>query len=366
MIQKVSLSNFKCFEKMECELKNVNILTGLNGMGKSTVIQSLLLLRQSSESGKASNLKLNGEYVKLGIGRDVLYEKAVREEIEFMLEYTGGKSRYVYEYDTKSDEQILIDSDVKGTEKCPVYAERFTYLSAFRIEPQKIYGMTNKANIQRHAWGNNGEFSLQYLKEYGSDDVVNSHIFRNNMDDPAQKSIANQVNEWLQMISPDVRVNIEMDQLMNRSELRFEFVEGENTTNLYKCINVGFGLTYVLPIIIALVSAECGDIVILENPEAHIHPKGQRMLGELIARAGASGAQIIVETHSDHILNGVRLAVKHHCIAKEQVELIYFYKDQEDGYRHKCEIPHILDNGKIDHWPEGFFDEWENALLDLV
>lgn len=366
MITKISLRNFKCFEKMDCELENVNILTGLNGMGKSTLIQSLLLLRQSSDAGKEAKLKLNGEYVELGIGRDVLYEKAAIEEIEFMVEYTGGLRRYVYEYDAESDEQILIDSQVRGTEECPLYANRFTYLSAYRIEPQKIYGITNKSNIQRHAWGNNGEFSLQYLKEYGGDDVINGNIFRNFIDDEAKKSLANHVNEWLQMISPDVKVNIEVNQLRNISELYFEFIEGENTTNLYKCVNVGFGLTYVLPIIIALVSAENGDIIILENPEAHIHPKGQRMLGELIARAGASGAQIIVETHSDHILNGVRLAVKNRYIEKERVGIMYFYKDRNDNYRHKCEVPHILANGKIDHWPEGFFDEWENALLDLV
>ena len=341
MINKIGLKNFKCFDKIECGLKNVTILTGLNGMGKSTLIQSLLLLRQSSDSGRVTNLRLNGEYVKLGVGRDILYEKAAIEEIEFIVEYTGGQSRYVYEYDAKSDEQILIVREGKGTAECPLYADRFTYLSAYRIEPQKIYNNSNKSNIQKHIWGNNGEFSLQYLKEYGSDDVVNNNIFRSSIVDRDQKSLSNQVNEWLQMISPDVRVNIEINQLMNLSELSFEYIEGENTTNLYKC-------------------------VILENPEAHIHPKGQRMLGELIARAGASGAQIIVETHSDHILNGIRLAVKHHFIEKEQVGVMYFYKDREDDYKHKYEVPHILENGKIDHWPEGFFDEWENALLDLV
>ena len=138
MINKIGLKNFKCFDKIECGLKNVTILTGLNGMGKSTLIQSLLLLRQSSDSGRVTNLRLNGEYVKLGVGRDILYEKAAIEEIEFIVEYTGGQSRYVYEYDAKSDEQILIVREGKGTAECPLYADRFTYLSAYRIEPQKI------------------------------------------------------------------------------------------------------------------------------------------------------------------------------------------------------------------------------------
>ena len=115
-----------------------------------------------------------------------------------------------------------------------------------------------------------------------------------------------------------------------------------------------------------MVSAKKGDIVILENPEAHIHPRGQRMLGELISRAGASGAQIFIETHSDHILNGVRLSVKKHLLDKGNVNILYFYKDVDDNYKHKYATPHILENGKIDKWPDGFFDEWDIALLDLI
>lgn len=62
----------------------------------------------------------------------------------------------------------------------------------------------------------------------------------------------------------------------------------------YEC---RFGITYVLPLIIALVSAKEGDIILVENPEAHIHPAGQSMLGELIARAGARRAADCRDTY---------------------------------------------------------------------
>lgn len=146
--------------------------------------------------------------------------------------------------------------------------------------------------------------------------------------------------------------------------------EGDRLTKQYlksyKSINVGFGITYVLPLIIALVSAKKGDIIMIENPEAHIHPAGQRVLGELIARAGRGGVQAIIETHSDHILNGVRLAVKNRVLSKEETVLSFFYKDFKDGYRHKCIRPEILQDGRLDRWPEGFFDEWDKALYELV
>ena len=109
-----------------------------------------------------------------------------------------------------------------------------------------------------------------------------------------------------------------------------------------------------------------GDIVILENPEAHIHPAGQRKLGELIAQVGQSGVQIIVETHSDHIMNGIRVAVKKQIVEKEKTNFVYFYKDSEDNYSHKCILPQIDKNGKFNKWPEGFFDEWDNSLIDLL
>ena len=75
---------------------------------------------------------------------------------------------------------------------------------------------------------------------------------------------------------------------------------------------------------------------------------------------------MIVETHSDHILNGVRLAVKQGLVPAEEVELSFFYKDETEQYRHKCVHPNILKDGRLDCWPDGFFDEWDKALYELI
>ena len=90
------------------------------------------------------------------------------------------------------------------------------------------------------------------------------------------------------------------------------------------------------------------------------------MLGELIARAGAGGVQIIVETHSDHILNGIRLAVKKEILLQDQIVLSFFYKNDQKDFRHECIHPKILKDGRLDCWPEGFFDEWDKALYELI
>ena len=85
-----------------------------------------------------------------------------------------------------------------------------------------------------------------------------------------------------------------------------------------------------------------------------------------MAAAGAGGVQIILETHSDHVLNGIRVAVKKGKINPEKTGLFYFYKDIEDSYRHKVMCPVLDENGRLDEWPAGFFDEWDNALLELL
>ena len=88
----------------------------------------------------------------------------------------------------------------------------------------------------------------------------------------------------------------------------------------------------MLPVVVALVSAKPGERLFwLDNPEAHIHPKGQRILGELLASGrDAGGVQIIVETHSDHILNGIRVAAKKGKLQPEKTGMFYFYKDIKD------------------------------------
>lgn len=90
---------------------------------------------------------------------------------------------------------------------------------------------------------------------------------------------------------------------------------GEESTN---ALNMGFGVSYSLPIIVALLSAREGDILVLENPEAHLHPRGQRKIGELVALAAANGVQIFMETHSDHVLNGIRLSVRNKKISSDK------------------------------------------------
>lgn len=363
MIREVKVKNFKCFEELTLPFRQVNLLAGVNGMGKSTLLQSLLLLKQSAlKNNGMKGLSLNGAYISLGNAQDVLYEKAESETIG--LGYTDDLGEHFWNCQYRIDSDFLpVIAGEEQTDADTMFGGHLNYLSAYRIQPRELYSAENEEEVLKREFGNNGEFALQYLGICGDAVVENRQVV---IEDKLGNTLQNQTRIWMDKISPGVSPKVLVNMQLKKSELRYEFIEGKEKTKTYKSVNVGFGITYVLPLIIAILSAQKGDLLILENPEAHIHPAGQRALGELIARAGAGGVQILAETHSDHILNGVRMAVKKQQIAGENVMLSFFYKDAQDHYRHQCVHPMILPDGRLDRWPDGFFDEWDKMLYELI
>ena len=88
-------------------------------------------------------------------------------------------------------------------------------------------------------------------------------------------------------------------------------------------------------------------------------------MGELMARAASCGIQIVVESHSDHILNGVRVAVREGLLSPEQLRLYFLERTSQQMSSHVIS-PRVDHNGRIDQWPDGFFDEWEKSLEKLL
>ncbi len=105
--------------------------------------------------------------------------------------------------------------------------------------------------------------------------------------------------------------------------------------------------------------APADSLLIIENPEAHLHPAGQAQIGIFLAQAAAAGIQVVIETHSDHVLNGIRRAVRSKLIQPDQVAISFL---QGAG---RVVTPRIYADGGIDPWPVGFFDQIEKDLLEL-
>jgi len=103
-------------------------------------------------------------------------------------------------------------------------------------------------------------------------------------------------------------------------------------------------------------------VVIIDSAEAHLHPRAQSAVGRFLGQMAGAGLQVLVETHSDHLLNGIRLAVRDSLIRSRDVALHFF---EAGGATGQVTSLAIDDNGAISDWPEGFFDQTERDLAIL-
>ncbi|RXF71966.1 AAA family ATPase [Arcticibacter tournemirensis] len=333
MIEKIKLRNFKSLRDVSLILGNLNVITGINGVGKSSLIQSILLLRQAYQNNHASHgISLDGPYTgNLGCVKDIENSQSDNDEIEINI---NGAS-FLFSTGERRDETVLKgDIDFGPLENNPIFSlDRFQYISASRASPETQF-VKNTYAIENKNLGKNGEFAVSYISENGQKAFDKDHNFQYRPlvciaedNDKIPLPLEGQINYWLNFVSDNVRLRI-VKTTATKYELYFESFNGLNWDS-YTAVNSAFGLTYSLPIITSLLIARAGDVVILENPESDLHPKAQSKMGELLGYCANAGIQIIVETHSDHVLNGIRLAVSNspQIISHEKIKIFYFHKE---------------------------------------
>lgn len=365
MITSVQLTNFKCFEESTLRLGALTLLTGLNGTGKSTLIQALLLVRQSVEAGlvHSGEVVLNGELITLGTAQDVLFSGALEDAIAVkIVEDDGGfiSLRALYS-DPYAD--TLTVADYEESESQFAAVQPLYYLPAERIGPRRIYEISGRTTKERRMVGSAGTLAVAVLDEHWSRPVRES--LRH--DSTEGETLLQQASAWLGEISPGAQIETNAFKEVSRVALRIGFEQEGAVRRTYSAINVGFGLSYVLSIIVAILVADRNSLILVENPEAHLHPRGQSAMGALCARAAAAGIQIVVESHSDHLLNGIRLAVKDGIIRPDAAAIHYFERRKRgDVLVHTTVTPEIDTDGRINRWPRGFFDEYARSLDALM
>jgi len=366
MISNISLKNFKSHSNTHLELRSLNIFTGANGTGKSSLSQSLLLLRQSFKHNRLrEGIQLNKPYVNLGISKEAIYQYAKEDYIEFSLTLNNSQI-LIWKLDIDDIDTTFLNFIEKPNinneelKKISLINNNFQYLSAERLAPQESYEKDDysvKVEKQISKELGKGELTAHYLSHYGYEKVNFPALFH-----PTNQEgeLLSQTNSWLQEISPNVNVVVlEMEKFL---EMTYTFnVINDFPTDNFSPRNVGFGITYVLPIIVAILSAKKGSLLIIENPEAHIHPSGQAKLAELIAIAAQCGVQLIIETHSDHIINGILVATKKfeetgRGIDHKNVK-IYLFERSESGHSTEIKNIEVHEGGRIQSPPKGFFDQ---------
>jgi predicted ATPase len=376
MLEFVRIQRFKTLYDASFPLSNLNIFSGLNGMGKSSFIQILLLLRQSFEKGMfpAKGLFLHGDYVSLGTGSDILSESSDQDEIEFILTWSDrNPDRYRFRYSADSDVQPLLDVSADNDYFSVNFSEhesplslfntQFQYLSADRMSPQTMYGKSDYHVVMMNSLGNHGEYTPHYIAEHGLRKISIPSLKH---DKTEGLTLIENVNAWMAEISPGIRIEAKLQNETNSVVLKYCFAQQNDVTASFKPQNVGFGITFVLPLVVALLKAKPGDLLLLENPEAHLHPAGQSLVGKLCALASHHGVQLCIETHSDHFLNGVRVAVKEKKMEPQEVTIFFLQRSDCTSHYSTVISPAIDQDGRMDCWPKGFFDESSAVLEKLL
>ncbi len=433
MLKKIHIENYKSLKNVDVPCTALNLLTGVNGTGKSSFIQVLRMLHTAA------------------------YNIETPKQILCVNDFGGGPEiediRYAYVPDGS---QIMISASF-DSEKCELVRITRVVGSSIDEEPGHVYfEHPNWHNVIGHAYSHPTILESRY--EEGRGDVKQSDIdkayeeaereiekatkkihteeqdavvafkclgrgfqfvdaFRQKPTDvslggkyssinlllfgpnvlgtfcPEGKDVAEllreaghlenepslleKVNQCLTWVSPGARLNIDRKKAGGNTYYVTSVDYGvDGDTRMFKPQNVGFGVSYILPVLTTLLTAEKGNVIIIENPEAHLHPRGQSEIGKLIAKTVSRGVQVFVETHSDHVINGIRVAVKKGVIKPSDVNIAFFERKEhavvDDEGKESHEIFSTVrditvdENGSLSEYPEDFMDEWNNQLMRLM
>ncbi len=362
MIKNIFLKNFKCFSQQRFDLAPLTIFCGSNSAGKSTVIQSILCSKQNINNFNNGFFSVDGELFSFGKLKDLLAHNPIDNEIvveinDFQLKLMADK------LDLKSKKCFINGQILNFNNLDDLFSNDFVYLCAERFGPRSSFEITN--NNEKLDIGIFGQYALSSFHMYQDKPANNQFFARKICEHLLSADNSNEViftnalvREAMRKICPSFSMNV------------IEAVEIDRVYNMYlsgsehiRPINVGFGVSYVLPIIISASLIKPGGILIVENPEVHLHPSAQSNLIKILCELSKTGVQVIIETHSDHIINGVRVFAKESNF-NEEGNIINSVTIDNHGERSVKEIK-IDNDGNLSALDTGFFDQINKDLMRL-
>jgi predicted ATPase len=385
MIERILIDGYKCLKDVDIKTGLLNILVGPNASGKSSVLQAILLLRQSADKdGTIDSLHLSGLLYEAGTALDVLHP-AAEHQIKLQLQQNGTNIDFLFFHDDVDRESQtptrLLRAEKEKQLPLELYdrGNGFAYLNAERIGPRVSYSLPPDELHLGGLVGKHGEYTAAILDRASNDIMIDDgdEMFLNYLAEAPKKLdgrdfvrdlidtegrldlVCNLMLAWM---LPGSKFEAKEHDQTDSATLRF--IRNPKTKTSVRATHIGFGLTYTLPIITAALALRRNGLLLVENPEAHLHPFSQSRIGIFLAMMAATGRQIFLETHSDHVINGIRLAVRYGFIPAEQV-YINFFKPPIDGDSATVIPIRTQTNGRLDRWPEGFFDQIEGDLSKL-
>jgi predicted ATPase len=416
LIKSLSLKDFKCFEQVDIDFGKITLLTGANSSGKSSLIYALLGIMQSKYFPQY--FALNGELINMGGFDEVLRKKAEKEEFEIdtTIVYfnTNHKTKTKWAEDKNTNQPVIIgfqendfvamindkeipfmdcwldnkevvkeilelNPNVKIVKKekrkeafdevityfhlngkvdetiekiveyydyytpfdfISSYTNLFNYIGSFRLPPERTYYRKPKANRVSVS----GEGYIDQIIEWEESDKV-------------------KYDELIEAVTEmGLFKTIQANKMKGG---RFELnVQVNENSELASLTDVGFGISQFLPIIVADLQMNEASCLAISQPEIHLHPKIQATLGDYFCKqVNNTDKQYIVETHSEYLINRMRLLIVKGKLKPEDVKLYYM---ENDGIKTTTYAIELTTDGQIKNAPQGFFDTYEMDVMDIA
>lgn len=350
MIRELLIRGFKRFEVQALEFKPLTVLAGRNGAGKTSTIHALLLAHQAMERQDAI-AELNGPFgLELGWFEDLLNVNSRESHFDISI-CSDTVDKQVWRFLPGSTElyAMAVGPGVGSWDRSK---ERhcfqcLQYLAAERDGP-RITQKTAALPIEMLTVGCRGEFVAQVLDKLGST-IVESQRCLDEIDVPAL--VKPQTEKWLSRITRPIEIDTATFPGTQVASLSFRTPGG----SWVRPTNMGFGISYSLPIVLAALTTPIGGLLIIENPEAHLHPAGQSEIGMFLAQMASAGVQVLVETHSDHVLNGIRRAIGESKVISASDAIVHYFADAEANVQPLA----FTSTGGLSKWPSGFLDQYQ-------
>jgi len=233
------------------------------------------------------------------------------------------------------------------------------YLGPLRDDPKPVYGIASSADPSDV--GVKGEFTAAVLDLY-SEQLVRCTLPTDFLGQPRSYPLKKVVQDWLHYFGLAEAVVTSEEGKLGHSL----WVRPAGISRDVDLTNVGVGVSQVLPIVVMSLMAEPGSVLLFEQPELHLHPRVQSRLGDFFLAMSRTGRQCVVETHSEYLINRLRLRVAESRPRKALHDdmIIYFVERDETASRFlKVEMNEY---GAIPDWPRGFFDQGPDEAERIV
>lgn len=340
LINSLGLKNFKCFEELDVKFAPITLLTGANSSGKSSLINAILAVLQTEQF--PFYLSPNGKYVNMGSFEEIIYQNKANECFDIFIEFNdndGAFNTQWYRNGTNGLPKNMYDIDPSFEPED--FEKDFNYIGSFRHPPERTYYQKAKAQQKIDT---DGESYIDQIIEW----------------EETSPEKLEELNEVMRQV--ELFVQIQSNKLKGG---RFELtVKTTSKARFAALTDVGFGISQFLPVIVADLQLSENSCLAVSQPEIHLHPKIQATFGNYLAnQINHTQKQYIIETHSEYLLNRIRLLLVTGELKPEDVRVLYF---ENDGVKSTVYDVEFTTKGAVKGAPQGFFDTYEMDVMDIA